>query len=158
MTLLLAIGQPEPSRLASAAANSSDDADGEANQRLGSPENLRVLIVEDEFFIALDVQEQVETLGHEVVGVAVSADEATAMAAREKPDVVLMDIRLSGPRDGIDAAVEIRDHFGIQSIFVTANTDPATLQRAHAIEPLGVLNKPVTHMSLRQHLSRIKPT
>jgi CheY-like chemotaxis protein len=59
-----------------------------------------------------------------------------------------MDIRLSGSRDGIDAAVEIRERHGIESIFVTANTDPATLQRARSINPLGVLHKPLTQAGL----------
>ena len=78
------------------------------------------------------------------------------VAEREKPDLVLMDIRLSGARDGIEAAVEIRERHGIESIFVTANTDPATLQRARSINPLGVLHKPLTQAGLLQQLSKIK--
>jgi CheY-like chemotaxis protein len=116
----------------------------------------KILIVEDEFFIALDAQAQVEALGHTVVGIAVSADQAVLMAEREKPDLVLMDIRLSGARDGIDAAIEIRDRHGIESIFVTANTDPVTLQRAQATYPLGILHKPLTQARLLQKLSQIK--
>ena len=92
--------------------------------------SLRILIVEDEFFIALDVEEQAKALGHIVVGTAITADEAIAMAEKEKPDVVLMDIRLIGEKDGIAAAREIQSQFGIQSIFVTANTDPSTLKQA----------------------------
>jgi len=117
--------------------------------------NLRILIVEDEFFIALDAEEQAKSLGHTVVGIAVSADEAVRMAGEEKPDVVLMDIRLRGQRDGIAAALDIRDRYGIESIFVTANTDPATLTRAKAIEPIGVLEKPLTKERFKAQLTLI---
>jgi DNA-binding NarL/FixJ family response regulator len=111
--------------------------------------SLRVMIVEDEFFIALDVQNLVQALGHVVVGVAVSADEAVRLAQREQPDVALVDIRLVGPRDGVDAAEEIFSRFGVPSLFVTANTDPQTRRRAQAIHPLGFVEKPVTPQRLQ---------
>jgi CheY-like chemotaxis protein len=117
--------------------------------------HLKILIVEDEFFIALDTEEQAKSLGHTVIGIAVSADEAIRMAGEQKPDIVLMDIRLSGPTDGITAALDIRSRYGIPSIFVTANTDPSTLLRAKAIEPLGVLEKPLTKERLRVQLALI---
>lgn len=118
-------------------------------------DNLRILIVEDEFFIALDTEEQARSLGHVVVGTAVSADEAIRMAGDQKPDVVLMDIRLIGPTDGIAAAIEIRSRYGIESIFVTANTDPSTLKRANAIGPVGVLEKPLTQDRLKAKLALV---
>ena len=116
---------------------------------------MRVLIVEDEFFIALDTEEQAKILGHTVVGTAVNADEAVRMAGETKPDVVLMDIRLSGGRDGIAAATEIRRRFGIRTIFVTANTDPSAMQRARSIGPAGVLQKPLTPDRLKAQLSAL---
>jgi CheY-like chemotaxis protein len=79
-----------------------------------------------------------------VTAALVSAEEAVAMAERHRPDVVLMDIRLSGARDGICAAEAILSRFGIPSIFVTANTDPHTRQRALAVGGLGFIEKPVT--------------
>jgi len=105
---------------------------------------LRVLIVEDEFFISLDTDALLRELGHTPVGIAVSADEAIAMAERHMPDVVLMDIRLSGVGDGIHAAKTILSRFNIPSIFVTANTDPLTRQRARTAGGLGFIEKPVT--------------
>jgi CheY-like chemotaxis protein len=120
-----------------------------------SKSNLKILIVEDEFFIALDVEEQARSLGHTVVGTAVTADEAVRMAGQRRPDVVLMDIRLAGATDGIAAALAIRSQYGIESVFVTANTDPHTLMRAKAIKPLGVLEKPVTLERLRAQLTRV---
>jgi CheY-like chemotaxis protein len=116
---------------------------------------LRVLIVEDEFFIALDTEEQLHALGHTVVGTAVSAEEAIRIAGVERPDLVLMDIRLVGHTDGIAAALEIRSRYGVESIFVTANTDPTTLARAQSINPLGVLQKPLTRDRLRAQLARL---
>src|SRR5690349_5371089 len=117
--------------------------------------HLKILIVEDEFFIALDAEEQAKALGHTVVGRAVSADEAVRMADKEKPDVGLMDIRLVGVRDGISAADEIRSRFGIRSIFVTANTDPATLSQAQEVDPIAVLEKPLTVERLKAKLALV---
>jgi CheY-like chemotaxis protein len=114
---------------------------------------LKILIVEDEFFIALDVEEKATSLGHTVVGTAITADEAIRMAGERRPDVVLMDIRLAGATDGITAALAIRSQHGIESIFVTGNTDPHTLMRAEAIKPLGVLEKPITLERLRAQLT-----
>jgi CheY-like chemotaxis protein len=131
------------------------DADSAATKRGPGAASLRVLIVEDEFFIALDAETQVTDLGHRVVGIAVSADQAIELAGREAPDVVLMDIRLSGARDGIEAASEIRARYGVESIFVTANTDPATLARARSINPIGILEKPLTAWRLRAELARL---
>ena len=117
--------------------------------------SLRVLIVEDEFFISLDLQNLLQTLGHTVVGVAVSADQAVRIAQREQPDVALMDIRLVGPRDGIDAGEEIFNRFGVPSLFVTANTDPQTRARAHGVQPLGFLEKPINPQRLRVGLRKV---
>jgi CheY-like chemotaxis protein len=116
---------------------------------------LRVLIVEDEFYISLHTRGLLQALGHVVVAVAVTADQAVNIAERERPDVVLMDIRLTGSRDGIDAADEISDRFGIASIFVTANTDGETRRRAEAVQPLGFLEKPLTEQRLRLGLSKV---
>jgi CheY-like chemotaxis protein len=117
--------------------------------------SLRVLIVEDEFFISLDMQNLVQALGHTVVGIAVSAADAVRIAQSERPDIALVDIRLIGPRDGIDAAGEMFNRFGIPSLFVTANTDPHTRSRAQAVHPLGFLEKPVTAQRLRVGLRAV---
>ena len=120
------------------------DEQDELKAVAGDTARLRVLIVEDEFFISLETDFLLKELGHTPVGVAVSAEEAVAMAERHRPDVVLMDIRLSGARDGIYAAEAILSRFDIPSIFVTTNTDPHTRQRALAVGGLGFIEKPVT--------------
>ena len=142
--------------LAAAAAQGGEAPEQHDDQLDVDTRSLRVLIVEDEFFISLDTKRLLDGLGHIVVGIAVSADEAVNIAGRERPDVVLMDIRLTGPRDGIDAAQEIYSRLGVGSIFVTANTDPQTRARAEAVQSLGFLEKPLTEQRLRLGLSWIK--
>jgi two-component system, response regulator PdtaR len=149
--------EPVPAQLWFAAApplggDSSGEQDG--NSELDA-RSLRVLIVEDEFFISLDMQNLVTALGHAVVGIAVSADEAVRVAQREQPDIALVDIRLVGARDGIDAAAEIFNRFGVPTLFVTANTDPQTRARAQAVQPLGFLEKPVNAQRLKVGLRSV---
>jgi DNA-binding NarL/FixJ family response regulator len=108
----------------------------------------RILIVEDEFLIAMSIEGDLRDGGYDVVGIAHSADHAIAAAKAEHPDVVLMDIRLVGKRDGIDAALEIFNATGIRCIFATAHGDPATVARAEPAAPLGWLHKPYSRDSL----------
>ncbi len=118
----------------------AQDAGGPAP---GEPPRARVLLVEDDYFVALTSEDTLTDAGHEVVGVAATADQAVAIAGAERPELVVMDIRLRGARDGIDAAREIRERFGIPSIFVTAQADPGTRQRGDMLaHPLGWLLKP----------------
>jgi CheY-like chemotaxis protein len=137
-------------------AGPEQDGDGQPEHRDAETESrarrLRVLIVEDEFFIALDINASLTALGHLGVGIAASAAQAIDMAGRERPDVILMDVRLAGKRDGIAAASEILSRFGIRSIFVTANTDPHTRERAVAVNPAGFLEKPLTPQRLQAAL------
>jgi two-component system, response regulator PdtaR len=149
--------QPSPVTLwlAPLPPQSDDTPEDQGDKRALAKTPLRVLIVEDEFFISLHTSALLQALGHTVVAVVVSADDAVAMAEREQPDVVLMDIRLIGSRDGIDAAHEIHTRFGIESIFVTANTDPQTRTRAAAVNPMGFLEKPLTEERLRTGLAAI---
>lgn len=145
---------PRPAQLWFAAdpPRAGDDPGEEHRKSDLDARSHRVLIVEDEFFISLDLQNLLHGLGHTVVGIAVSADQAVQLAQREQPDVALVDIRLAGPRDGIDAAQEMFNRFGVPSLFVTANTDPQTRARAQAVQPLGFLEKPVTTHRLRAGL------
>jgi CheY-like chemotaxis protein len=80
----------------------------------------RILIVEDEMFVAMDIEAAVIKAGHKVVGFAGTAERAVTLADEMRPDLVLMDIRLPGDRDGIDAAVEIRQLFDIPSLLISA--------------------------------------
>jgi CheY-like chemotaxis protein len=118
--------------------------------RNGAP--CRVLIVEDDALIALDLQQTIEELGGLVVGRASRTPEAIGLAAKYKPDVVLMDIRLAGGSDGIDAARGIQRLRQTPIIFVTGNTDPVTRGRVLEFGDAPLLNKPVDQVLLRSIL------
>ncbi len=102
----------------------------------------RILIVEDAGVIAMDVRRSVQQLGYEVAGIAASKDEAIQMARQTRPDLVLMDIKLSEHMSGIDAAAVIRAELGVPIIYVTAYGDEETLRQAKLAEPYGYVLKP----------------
>ncbi len=102
----------------------------------------RILIVEDENIVALDIERGLERLGYEVVGVASSGEEALHLAKNAQPELILMDIKIKGNRDGIETAEEIRKDFDIPVVFLTAYSDEGTLQRAKNVGPYGYLLKP----------------
>ena len=102
-----------------------------------------VLIVDDEFLIAEGLRMQLEDMGMEVCGKAATADEAVALARLHRPSVVLMDMRLKGGRDGVDAALEIHADVGSKVIFVTGSREPSTIARINEDHPSGILFKPV---------------
>ena len=104
--------------------------------------NARIMIVEDEAIVALDLQHKLKTLGYAVSGVASSGEEAVRKVPQTRPDLVLMDIKLKGDMDGIEAAQRIRDEFNIPVVYLTAYSDENTLQRAKVTEPAGYLLKP----------------
>lgn len=109
-----------------------------------SMSNHRIVVVEDDVFIRLDLMTHLGTAGHTIVGTADSAAEAVRVVERERPDLVLMDVRLLGDRDGIEAATEIWQRFAIRSLFVSANLDAAARAKASAANPVGFLEKPFT--------------
>lgn len=114
---------------------------------------LRVVVVEDEPFVRLDIELALETAGHQVVGTADSADRAVELAQTQRPDAMIMDVRLHGSRDGVDAAIEIWQRFGIRSVFASANLDKELRTRAAAANPLGFVDKPFVSSTLVAALS-----
>jgi signal transduction histidine kinase len=109
----------------------------------------KILITEDEFIVALDLQSRLQHLGYEVVGIASSGDDAILQVQDKHPDLVLMDIMLYGDMDGIEASKYIREHCDVPVIFLTANSDPATLERAGATHPFSCLLKPFKERELK---------
>jgi len=107
-----------------------------------------VLIVEDESIVAHDIQQTLTTLGYDALGIASSADEAIAIASKKCPDVALMDIRIKGSLDGIEAAGILQARFGVPIIYLTAHADEATVERAKKTEPYGYLLKPMKSAEL----------
>jgi len=102
----------------------------------------RVMVVEDENIVAMDIKQRLEMLGYEVIATVATGEKAVELAEETRPDVVLMDIVLKGEMDGIEAAEEIRRRFGIPIIYVTAYSDMETLERAKITEPFGYIIKP----------------
>ncbi len=108
-----------------------------------------ILIVEDEAIVALDLQLQLQDLGYIVVGIESSGDAAIAAAAASQPSLVLMDVRLHGAMDGIEAASAIRRKHDIPVIYLTSHSDSETVRRAASTAPYGYLTKPYQIKELR---------
>ena len=108
-----------------------------------------VLVVEDESITALDLQARLVRSGYSVPAIATSGEEAISQAAELRPDLVLMDIHLSGKIDGITAAKAVGTEFNIPVVYLTAYSDDETLQRAMSTEPFGYLIKPFSERELR---------
>ncbi|MFO8063688.1 MAG: response regulator [Spirochaetia bacterium] len=106
-------------------------------------DSVRLLVVEDEVLIAMQLRRNLESHGYYVYKPVTNAKAAIDSAEAQKPDVVLMDIRLPGEMDGIDAAREIGTRHNIPVIFVTGYSDPDMVARARAVNPLALLGKPV---------------
>jgi len=102
----------------------------------------KIMIVEDEGIVAMDIRRQLTDFGYEVVGTAFSGGQAISLAHEHRPDLVMMDIVLKGDMDGISAAQAIQDALHIPVIFLTAYSDPATLRRAKTTGAYGYLIKP----------------
>lgn len=120
----------------------ADRAQGQAGNAVRPAR--RVLVVEDEFFLAVQIEEWLVEGGFEVVDVVHTADDAIAVAEAERPDLVIMDIRLASEADGISAALAILDRTGIRCIFATAFADEPTRARGEKARPLAWLRKPIT--------------
>lgn len=125
--------------------------------RAAALQPLRVAVVEDEAIIALQIEEILSEMGAEVVGMCMSADEAIRLAERAQPDFFTMDISLRGQRDGISAAVEIFQRFGIRSVFISAYGDAEAVERAESANPLGWIRKPIDDEDLDALLRRLRP-
>ncbi len=116
----------------------------------------RILVVEDDYFVALDLEHRLREAGFSVVGVARTAEEAVEMASRQ-PDLAIMDIRLAGLRDGVDAAIDLFSKSGVRSIFASAHGDQKTRDRAEQARPLGWISKPYSWPSLLSLLQAALP-
>ncbi len=109
----------------------------------------KILVVEDEGPVGLDIQLTLEDMGYVVTSVAPEASEALGRVEREAPDLIVMDIQLLGDMDGIEAAHEVRDRFGIPVLFLTAFADSGTINRAREAGAYGYLLKPFESRELR---------
>ncbi len=108
----------------------------------------RILIVEDEIVVGLDIQHELTGLGYRVVDIVTSGQEAIQKAAQTRPHLILMDIRLAGEMDGIEAAEQIQQSLSLPIVYLTAYADAETLQRAKITEPFGYIIKPYQERDL----------
>lgn len=113
---------------------------------------VRILITEDEQIVAEDLKMSLETMGYTIVGTASSGERAIELADREIPDLILMDIMLSGKMDGITAAHTIRSRYDIPVIYITAYADSTLLERAKQTEPFGYIIKPFNDREVQTNI------
>ncbi len=111
-------------------------------------EKAKILVVEDEGVLAKGIERKMTALGYIVTGIAFSGEEAILMAEQERPDLVLMDIKLDGEMDGVEAARHIRERFDIPVVYLTAFSDKETIRRAKITEPYGYVLKPVNEREI----------
>jgi CheY-like chemotaxis protein len=110
---------------------------------------LKILIVEDEELIAIRLVEELTRLDHTVVGSVVTGEEAIQRAEQEKPDVILMDIRLAGEMDGLEAAQRIRTGSNAPIIFTTAYPDERLQEEVARLQPAVYIVKPILNYEMR---------
>ena len=110
---------------------------------------IRILVVEDESIVAMDIAATLRNLGYEVTATVPSGEQAVREVEENMPDLVLMDIVLKGEMDGIVAAERIRSLFNVPIVFLTAYADKKTLERAKITGPFGYIMKPFEETDLR---------
>lgn len=113
---------------------------------------MKVLVVEDEMLVAMDIQESLESLGYEVQNTVATGKAAIGEAEKNLPDVILMDIMLKGDMTGIEAANIIRRNHDVPIIYLTANADIATIEKAKISLPYGYIIKPFTEKDLQTNI------
>ncbi len=108
----------------------------------------RVMVVEDESLIAIDLKLCLKSLGYDVSDVVATGEDAIECAIRKSPDLILMDIHLQGNIDGIDAASQILASCQIPIVFMSAYTDSTTMERLNHINSAGFISKPLTNYDI----------
>lgn len=117
----------------------------------------RILVVEDEPLIGLELVQNLRRHGYTVSDPVISADLIFKAVEEFKPDLVIMDIKLQSYNDGIDAAMRIRAFSQLPIIFLTAYSNPETRSRAERVNPIAFLNKPVSMERLIQLIEQGLP-
>jgi CheY-like chemotaxis protein len=118
----------------------------------GKMDKTKILVVEDQTIVALNIKNRLRNLGYAVPVAVVSGEEAIREAELTNADLVLMDIMLKGDMDGIEAARIIKSRFGIPIIYLTACTDFETLERAKLTDPEGYISKPFKEEDLYENI------
>jgi CheY-like chemotaxis protein/DNA-binding PadR family transcriptional regulator len=109
----------------------------------------KILVVDDEAIITMQLEERLSALGYEVVGMAASGEDSIEKARRLGPDIVLMDIVMPGKMNGIEAAKKINEEMGIPVVFVTSYADDAIIEKAKEARPYGYIVKPFNELEIK---------
>ncbi|MEP7163304.1 MAG: response regulator [Ferruginibacter sp.] len=112
--------------------------------------SIKILVVEDEMIIGAKISMQLTELGYEVTGILPRGEEVLNHLKENKPDIILLDIQLKGKMDGIETAALVEQHFQIPVIYLTANTDDATFNRAKATRPAAFISKPFKQLDIQR--------
>ena len=115
-------------------------------------EKAKILVVEDQNIVALNIKNKLKNLGYTLLDTAATGEEAIRKAESMNADIVLMDIKLKGDMDGIEAAREIKNRLGIPVLYLTAFTDDETFNRAKITEPAGYISKPFREEDLHSNI------
>ncbi len=113
-----------------------------------------ILIVEDDMIIGMVLEKMVQSIGYNVLGKAISGDEAVSMAKDLKPDIILMDIRLKGEMDGVEAIKLIQKEISVSVIYITGNSDRHNFDRVKETNCIGLITKPFTIGELSKTLEK----
>lgn len=113
----------------------------------------RILIVEDDMIIAANLSMQLTQLGYEVTGIETRGEEAVAHVKVNAPDIILMDIQLKGTLTGIETAALIQNIIPIPIIYITANTDESTFNKAKETNPFAFISKPFNKLDLERTIA-----
>ncbi|MFP8488848.1 response regulator [Gracilimonas sp. Q87] len=116
----------------------------------------KVLIVEDDMIISLVIENMIKKLGHNLVGKVASGEEAIKLAEEHEPDIILMDIRLKGEVDGIEAVKRIQETIDTAVIYLTGNSDKVNYERAKATNCVDLISKPFTIGELTRSLDLVE--
>ena len=110
--------------------------------------NPKILIVENERIVAHDIKQRLQNLGYEVIGISGNGNDALEKTGEMKPDLILMDIVLTGEIDGIETAQQISKLYSVPFIYLTAYYDDEILKRASLTQPAGYITKPFESVGL----------
>ena len=116
----------------------------------------KILVIEDDMIIQLFIKKVLKNAGFEITGLARDCDKALELLTTTTPDLILMDIGISGNKDGIETAELINKDYNIPIIFMTGNSDVSTTKRAKKINPIDILIKPISENQLKTKLLSLK--
>lgn len=116
----------------------------------------KILVIEDDMIIQLFIRKVLKDEGFEIVGLGRSCKQALELVSKTKPDLILMDIGISGEKDGVETAELINKNFNIPIMFMTGNSDIFTTKRALKTNPIDILVKPIDETALKNKFYQLK--